>query len=380
MNAGNSTAPPAIDEVEVSLFGPGFGESIVIHLGFNEWLIVDSCIEGNLKTPAPLNYLRRIGVDPSQAVKLIVATHWHDDHVGGLAEVFKRCISAKFVCSGALNSDEFFTLADALGARSLMNSSGVDEFYKIMQLLQERHQGRIASITPEWAVADRLLLQRTADALPYQIHSLSPSSGSIALAHAEIAPLVPTGTRQPSQRKKRLVSLRPNHTAVVLWVRVGDLQVLLGSDLEETGDARTGWTVIVDSTTRPSGRATVIKVPHHGSRNGDQPRVWAEMLDDSPVAVLTPFSSGGVSLPTKADADRICRRTDNAYASAVVRQRSVRRPRAVDRTIKEVTRSIRVISGESGQVRLRSNASGQGGWTIDLFGNALPLAKLASAM
>ena len=36
---------PTAQEIEVSTFGPGFGESIVVHAGNNEWVIVDLCID-----------------------------------------------------------------------------------------------------------------------------------------------------------------------------------------------------------------------------------------------------------------------------------------------------------------------------------------------
>ncbi len=35
---------PGQDIIEVSIFGPGKGEPILVHLGRNEWIIVDSCI------------------------------------------------------------------------------------------------------------------------------------------------------------------------------------------------------------------------------------------------------------------------------------------------------------------------------------------------
>jgi len=34
---------PEKDEIEVSIFGPGYGECIVIHIGNNEWVVID-CI------------------------------------------------------------------------------------------------------------------------------------------------------------------------------------------------------------------------------------------------------------------------------------------------------------------------------------------------
>ena len=75
--------PPEPDEVEVSLFGPGFGECVLVHLGNNQWMVVDCCLELSSGRPAPIHYLEQLGCDIEQAVCLVVATHWHDDHMEG---------------------------------------------------------------------------------------------------------------------------------------------------------------------------------------------------------------------------------------------------------------------------------------------------------
>ena len=50
--------PPAADELEVTVLGPGYGEAIVIHYGKGQWVIVDSCKFEKGET-APLVYLRK---------------------------------------------------------------------------------------------------------------------------------------------------------------------------------------------------------------------------------------------------------------------------------------------------------------------------------
>jgi len=41
----SKTTPPQPDELEISLFGPGYGESTLVHLGSGNWMIVDSCLD-----------------------------------------------------------------------------------------------------------------------------------------------------------------------------------------------------------------------------------------------------------------------------------------------------------------------------------------------
>jgi glyoxylase-like metal-dependent hydrolase (beta-lactamase superfamily II) len=130
----NSSTRPDLDEIELSLFGPGFGESIVLHLGADFWVVIDSCLtSGN--EPSALQYLRSINVDPSDAIKLVIATHWHDDHMAGIGEVFRVSTNAKFVCSAALRGAEFRQLI-ASSRRLMVDDTGVAELASIMETLQ----------------------------------------------------------------------------------------------------------------------------------------------------------------------------------------------------------------------------------------------------
>ena len=376
MDGSSLANPPRSEEIEVSAFGPGYGESIIAHVGLGDWVVIDSCLDRDSGSSAAIKYLRSISVDPSTSVRLVVATHWHDDHMRGLASVFEECKSAKFICSASLRSSEFLTLVHGLGKRSMMTNSGVEEFFNIVQGLKQRVvSSRPESRGPEFAIADRLLWRREGS-LPAEVYALSPSSATIALAYGEIAQLLPTA----GQPKRRAIALDPNRVAVALWVRVGDIAVLLGSDLEETGDLAAGWSAIVYSQTRPSGKASIFKIPHHGSATADHAGVWSEMLTEKPFAVLTPFVSGNVGLPTRRDVERICNCTTNAYTTARLMTRLTRkRHRAVEKTIGETVRSIRVIAGPTGHVRLRQNLREEDGdptLNVELFNGAIELERV----
>ena len=106
----NYRTSPAIDQVELNLFGPGYGESVLVHLGANRWLIVDSCIEVTSGKPAALEYLDRLGVDASTRVLYLVATHWHDDHVGGFAALVERCKQARVHFTSAMTCEVLLEL------------------------------------------------------------------------------------------------------------------------------------------------------------------------------------------------------------------------------------------------------------------------------
>lgn len=354
--------PPDDTEVEVSIFGPGLGEALAVHLGRGDWLLVDSCLNGNSE-PASLAYLKQIGVATDQ-VRLVVASHWHDDHVGGLAEIVSACPAAEFAYSGALHSDEFFTLVDALSRRSQTQRSGISEFARIAQILEQRKASE-----PMMAIENRRLWSRNEETLPVSIDALSPCDGAVLRAQRALAAVLP----KPGTGKRAIVAPRPNHASVVLWVSVAEVGILLGADLEETGDPKRGWTAILDRCHLAGGSAAVFKIPHHGSANADQPRVWEEMLECNPWALMTPFVRGRHRLPGAEDKRRIQGRTNNAYLTADSERHVRKRSPAVESVLELVDVQPVLMDPPMGQVRLRAEGDG-GAWRSDLFGPAFGLA------
>jgi glyoxylase-like metal-dependent hydrolase (beta-lactamase superfamily II) len=83
------------------------------------WIIVDSCIDGTSRGPKPLDYLNKIGVDVTSAVEVVVATHWHDDHVRGISKILQACQSAIFCCAGASVYCFYRFLKDAIAVNQL---------------------------------------------------------------------------------------------------------------------------------------------------------------------------------------------------------------------------------------------------------------------
>jgi metal-dependent hydrolase (beta-lactamase superfamily II) len=128
--------PPSSETIEVSLFGPGYGESCLIHIGWNDWLVIDSCKDQRSGVNPVLDYLGRIGANPADCVKLIVASHAHDDHIAGLSQIVEQCESAAFVCSAALTKKQFFALLEFDQAiQAMTRHSAYAEFRKINEIL-----------------------------------------------------------------------------------------------------------------------------------------------------------------------------------------------------------------------------------------------------
>ena len=198
------------------MLGPGYGESILVHTGDGQWLVVDSCL-GADGEPVALSYLREMDVDPATAVTMVVATHWHDDHVRGMAKLVSACVSARFCCAGALKTDEFLGVAGGLARRDHGEfGRGVREIHSVFTDL------RRARRRPVWAAANRRLVNGDR----CEVWSLSPDDAAFESFLRSVALLVsePVGTSGPGSNKLR------NELSVALWVRCGDAVCLLGAD------------------------------------------------------------------------------------------------------------------------------------------------------
>ena len=360
---------PDCSQIEVTLIGPGFGECVLIHLGNNAWIVVDSCINNVTGKPAALEYLEKLGVDPSKDVKLIVATHWHDDHVRGLSTLVTTCKDAEFCCSMAFTKKEFIQfLAAVNNNNSIIPGSGARELYNV--LISKTEANEII----KRAVANKLLKRFDALTTEHEceIWSLSPSDEEINISLRGLAALYP----QIPKPKNRIPSTSPNNSSVVLWIKIGETSIMLGGDMEDSSGNR-GWSAIVNSTEKPQGQASVFKIPHHGSRNAHNDNVWHFMLANAPFAILSPFIR--TPLPSKNDQNRICSLTQNAYATSNLRPRSSpKRIGMVEKTISET--GIKIISSEpsTGLVQLRNKTANTNDWDVTLIGRACHLSEVYS--
>lgn len=309
-----------------------------------------------------LDYLQSIGVNPESSVRLIVATHWHDDHIRGLAELVRSSPNARFACTAALGSEDFITVAELTRADLMMESSGIDEFRAILDALSDRSQ------IPEWTWGGKLLYQRSFW-INAAVLALTPSNHAYHSSLNEIARLLPA----ENEPKRRVWPSGPNHGSIVLGITVGSTFVLLGADLEE--DSGGHWSALLGSSLKPPEKAGIFKIPHHGSRGADHPGVWQELVEADGLAIMTPFLQGGVALPNAVDRKRICAYGREAYITArPTRSKSRRRDSAVEKTIKEVVGELVPASGPMGHIRIRRSISNvSAAWSVETFGPAYEL-------
>lgn len=354
-------APPREDELEISLFGPGRGECVVLHIGHNEWIIVDSCVDRSDRLPVAIKYLEGFGVSFDAGVKLLAVTHWHDDHIRGASQLLRKCPGAVFVCSVAFLASEFSQFVNAFHTRflSLTSDSGTDEFAEIMMQLRKEHTGkRPQSQRLLWAVENKMLLKTDAAdrAFPVTMYALAPSDASVTLSLNTFKDLMP----KEKTAKRRALALLPNEVSTAFWLNAGIYNVLLGGDLETGCNDGVGWRAVVKSGLRPKGEAVVIKVPHHGSRNAYYPPMWEEMASPNSIALVPPFSSGKKPLPSEEDVIAIKKHTHRVYCTGQPRGwKPPRRNSTADKFMDSIAISRRRVEGPLGQVCVRMSQNGK---------------------
>ena len=347
--------PPNSNELELSLFGPGVGECAVLHLGDGCWMVVDSCLSESGDTPIALDYLRSLGVDTESQVRLIVISHWHDDHIKGMGRMVRACPNADVACSAAMACEEFFRLvASGNSIPVTVASSGIDEFSKVLEALRARPKARKNAGFSHWA-QEGSRIYTSSNPCTVEVHALSPSAQAVTDSKHALAQLMP----QVGKRLNRYHSVAPNSSSVVLQVKTPAVSILLGGDLETGDDSSRGWHAVVSSRVRPAEKSLAYKTAHHGSDNADHPGIWTELLLSGPIALLTPYARGPKPRPSSTDVARLKGRASHVYCTVVPPVKSPpKRDSTVERTMKEVVKSRMAIERRPGHIRMRVHVDG----------------------
>jgi beta-lactamase superfamily II metal-dependent hydrolase len=358
---------PEDDEIEVSVFGRGVGESVLVHCGFGHWVCVDCAIhDGN---SWPVLYLNSFSQHLINNIRLIIATHWHADHVSGISNLVKTCRNARFCCSAALRTDEFKCLVARFSADNIAfpKRPPLSEIRATFEFLASRKDENDPSYRPpDLVVAHQVLDRFNVGASPVTITALSPSPQDRLDAQRAFAEyFVPIDIPATG-----LSPIDQNHASVVVHIQIGNEHILLGGDLERTNSEHTGWNAIVASTIRPQEKSSVFKVPHHGSSTAHSTSVWEEMITKDAIAVLTPNLSS--ALPRDEELQWLKQQGRTVLATGLPKKATIKRRREVDSKMKAATKKIvsYTLPEGAGLVRLRKSPRDVS-WKSELFGSAV---------
>lgn len=280
---------PDEDELEVSVFGPGRGECIIVHVPNGPWFIVDSLtIKDEDRTlPVATAYLKNgLGISSVYGVFL---THWHEDHTNGAADLLR-------------------TFADTIKIVGLPNSFGRREFASFMSDLLpsairfrmvkdivnviEALKDPLLENTMRIPLSDRILL--SPDNAHWTLRSLSPSFEDIR--HQAKA----LGAFLPGFNGSIPKGYDVNASCAVIKLEVDAIRIILASDLDVGDSSQRGWQCIVNNHTNQNLplSSLILKIGHHGSRTAFyQPALEAIRGDGQLFGVITPFPAPGHSLP-----------------------------------------------------------------------------------
>ncbi len=350
---------PEHDEVEVSIFGPGFGEAIALHLGSDEWILIDSCwLDRVHQVPVTGKYLDEIGVPTSQ-VKQIVASHWHDDHVGGLSVLIQKYSDAEFSYPSYLSKDEGRQFVAAYAGTVEKSTRGTRELYRSLKHLaannRKRYPLHVRSLVHEGSYAYGKV----------QAFALSPTTEawekSMAAMHSKLSPgTIPRNVAEP----------KTNISSIVIHIDLGLDGILLGSDLESDGTL--GWHAVSNDPWASSRtKSSLYKVAHHGSQTACLPEVWSKFLRPGPAVGLTPFVNGSVRLPLPTDVARIKGYGGTLHATSLP-GKSLPKSSEAEKLLTTFLSNATGRSKRMGHIRYRKRP-GERQWRCDVNGAALKL-------
>lgn len=337
---------PPFNIAEISLFGPGVGECLVIHLGLNRWFVIDSCINRETQNPIALDYLESIGVSFDAVVGVLI-THFHADHIEGAYRLVVACQNAKIFMSQALAHENAMRLYD-LYRKSPFNDVGapVRELSQIVDyLIKNDAISRVELVKHKHPLF-------VCNQLSVRLYALSPSEVAANQSSAVFASMIPS---EASPRTALVAPSTENLNAVAVHFSFGESSALLGADLECHSNDLTGWKAILDNGIYKDlglSKSQFFKVAHHGSETAHHDRLWSELLEDKPSSLCTPYNRS--LLPKETDIQRIRELSSSlSITKKTLKGKAIKRDRSVESIIKSAAKSIKAVDNRIGHLQLR---------------------------
>ena len=309
--------PPKNNEIQLTVYGPGYGECILIHLGNKEWVVIDSCLENG--KPAALSYFKEIGVNAADAVKAVIATHWHDDHTQGLHDTIKVCKSAKLIISSVFSDEDFLTLAFAVNLNFGKEGigRGATEILSCINTIRTRNEYPVfAHENLEiWSVDKGVMAHNK----PIQVLALSPSNAQVYEFLLESSKKLGKITNKSglTPEDDQYINLNnKNSVSIATLINIGDFSILLGADVENNKNPKLGWKNIISNHKYRTNKPHILKSPHHGSINAYSKEFWSDLMKEYPITVVTAWNRGRIKLPTTRDLSRLRKHSKAVYLTS----------------------------------------------------------------
>ncbi len=356
---------PLATEIEVSLFGgQKQGESQVIHLGQNNWMIVDSFLGIKSRTPIALDYLASIEV-PFDNVKVVVLTHYHRDHSKGIVEIATSCPNAEVWIPSVFDGASFLVLLKKLVR---IKNTRFNPLLDLNELLAKDDNGEIEL---KRCKQDLVLYSSTIGSNSIEVIGLSPNDKTIRHFEKEIKKVIDEGT----EIAEMVDTKDPNYQSIALLLKTQGFNILLTGDLEDH-DTDIGLQSILKSKLLGDEKSKVFKVPHHGSENGYSKKVWDHFVEkDDSFLIMTPIKTGSTVLPKAPMIQRLKSDYKLSYITAdpYDDKGGLKHKENTRRIIKGLNLNIKKNQDFFGQIRIRKDVTNKAAASCEIFDKALKI-------
>lgn len=236
------TAPLANDLLYLFVLGPGRGETVLLRVPPDQWIIVDSYL--NADRPAAEDIFERYNGSPS----VLMLTHPHNDHLSGFVDLIDDLPAARLACLHPAENDPAATVPD--DPYAMLSKAAKPTYDRIWNEWEQTPSKKVKIIRGE---------------------SIEVGDGRLTSLH----PTLPLA-------KSAWTSQRCNELSSAMKMVWHNVTILLGADVPNPcwADIRNDFPDL--------HKHNAMKVPHHGSigaihdsfGQGDRDRMW----------VITPFS------------------------------------------------------------------------------------------
>lgn len=248
------------NRLHVIVFGPGYGESVAVHVPDGGWLVCHP-LTGAGRAADFVPAVELLGQRDEPAA-LLLLTHPHDDHVGGFDRLVTRFATGPVGAIGLQHLPKGFTEDD----------------YATGVLAKSNRLKALASIHRYWRDHPEFQWALRADG---SVRGIGP--GTVEVLHPNEAYLR-GGQPDPVAA--------PNAYSAPVLIQWGAARIVLGADLPSTQ-----WNAVLQTTRTPTlANHGALKVSHHGSTGSIADELVRSTYRNA-VATITPWHIGRGLLP-----------------------------------------------------------------------------------
>ncbi|MCR4315209.1 MAG: hypothetical protein NUW37_02545 [Planctomycetes bacterium] len=288
---------PNEDMFELTVIGPGFGESCVLHVPGAGWGVIDCC-------KGTTDYLHSQGVENLSFAAL---THPHLDHYEGfnaLFDLYTGRIERIWLYDGYIEQ-RLIRLLDVAQKNAIFNAR---KLFNVLEMfageIKKGAKGR--KIAAGTNLLSKKYQMDGGKSFEIAIDGLGPSLADINrfVGLLRSRPNDIDGDLSHACALFSLMSPEMNLVSATIRVRIGTMNIIFGGDTLIGQTNGEGWREIALGTDSTDIECDVIKVSHHGSKTSFCAEAWKRHKGEKakvPFAIVTRFSKSKVPLPDESE-------------------------------------------------------------------------------